>query len=182
MNPLDALASHFYEVDYRTVRPRFGAVYLLVLRGEVMYVGQTTDLDTRIAWHAEQAAMPTKERDEEIVANYHCKPFDRALAMRLRVEDLDLYEGALIRALWPRYNRRAPIHSGRDNAVLAALGLAPHDDEKANARAWSKSIYTPRGRVETRPAPAVRDGHALQRARAQRLFAGIESLLAARTA
>lgn len=112
---------------------RHGSIYFLVDGDAIVYVGQTTNIDLRISAHVN--IVP---RDGAV------KLFTRALAMDVAIEHLDAYEGALIRRLWPRYNLRAPAHSGGDNAILIALGLEPHDDEAIAARRWSEHVYRPR--------------------------------------
>lgn len=130
---LDVLAGRTREIALDVHRQKRGAVYFLILDGEVVYVGQTTNIEQRAYSHLNLESrwgVP--------------KRFDRIVAMDVAIDDLDAYEGALIRLIRPRFNRRAPLHAGRDNEVLAALGLAPHHDENANAREWSASVYTPR--------------------------------------
>lgn len=67
-------------------------VYFLILGEEVVYVGQSTALPTRIGQHA-----------------ISTKAFDRVLAVRVRPEDLNRCEAAAIYALQPRYNKSKPI-------------------------------------------------------------------------
>jgi transcriptional regulator with XRE-family HTH domain len=83
------------------------AVYLLVSDGEIIYVGQSQDVDSRLAQH---------RRDEG-------KTFNEVLILEVGAEDLLAYEGALIRAVRPRLNRTTPANADRDDEVLAKLGL-----------------------------------------------------------
>lgn len=168
-----------------TRRARVGAVYLLIDNDVVVYIGQTTNLEQRIAWHVDQQAIPTIThwRTDEEVRNPDCKPFNRALALPLVEDQLRDVESALIRFFWPKFNYRAGAHIGRDNEILISLGLPPHDDERANFRAFQKHIYTPRERtvqrVATSPAKIARRLEAArtdQRERARRLFSSIEKL------
>ena len=161
-SPLSILSARFAEVAIPTPRERTGHVYLLVDGDEVVYVGQTIALEQRIAWHWEQSRAPVVARKRRQIENPHCKPFDRALALEAPEGDLRDIEGALIRALRPRFNHRADTHRGNDNKILASLGLPAHADEKANAADYRKTTYQPRG-----PRPE-REKQIVAAARAQR--------------
>lgn len=126
MTSLEALEQRFAELDLKAVRPRKQGVYLLVADGEIIYVGQTTVLESRVVIHR----TVTKCRPQDT------KRFDRVLWLDLSDDDLDDYEGALIRALRPRFCKRAPAHAGHDNDVLGALGLPLHDDEPKVVERW----------------------------------------------
>jgi hypothetical protein len=85
-----------------------GHVYLLLFRGEVVYVGQSLNIESRIQGHLGRGD----------------KLFDRALWIEVAAEDMDAYEGALIRAFSPKLNgRRVPKNEARDREVLAKLGI-----------------------------------------------------------
>lgn len=120
---LDALAPRIIEVG------RICGVYLLILRGEVIYVGSSINVSTRVLGH-------------------RCaKSFDRAVWIPVDKDDLTSYEGALIRALRPSLNWGANVsYLGNDNDVLTALGLPVHDDERAVAANWRAEFK--RRRVE----------------------------------
>lgn len=170
-SPLDILGAVMRPATFGE-RPRFVGVYLLICGQRVVYVGQSIDVEERIYTHKH---------------NRNSVRFGRALWFPVRVEDLDAYEGALIRALLPHGNSTAPRHRGRDNEVLRALGLPEHVDEHAHA-AWyvanHDSLRRPRKKSDLAFHAVIRQKRERegQRARAQRLFAGIESLLAARAA
>ena len=169
---LGVLGTRTAELDLSLCTQREGAIYLLIANGDVVYVGQTQRLVARIGLHISGDKRTS------------VKSFDTVRWFPCEIDDLDAYEGALIRFLRPRYNRRAPYRKGSDNDVLAALGLPLHADEEANEREWRASIYTPRGqmRAESLTIPRKQRAHrerAKQHARAQRLFAGIELALIA---
>lgn len=124
-SPLDILAARSTEFDLSADKARPAIVYCLVDNGEIVYVGQTVNIEQRIALHLNK----NLKREEP-------KAFDRAFWFEVPAADLDVYEHALIRALRPRYNQRAGVHLGRDNEVLAALGLPLLDDEYENAKAF----------------------------------------------
>jgi predicted GIY-YIG superfamily endonuclease len=87
-------------------------VYLFVLDGTIVYVGQTTDLSGRIRLH-------------------DSSKFDRILWIEItdREERLDT-EKALIRALKPRFNSNASKRGARDREILHALGLPDYSDSE----------------------------------------------------
>lgn len=173
---LTVLASVFGDVPV-TARPRYVGVYLLIRRGEIVYVGQSTDIEARVAAHRVLPKKPTLRR--------RALRFDRALWFALHDHDLGLYEGALIRALRPRFNRGAPAHTGLDNEVLRRFGLPEHADEAANAlnfTAATMAMRTPPAerRRQLAFARQVREERqrAEQRARARRLWAAVDRMFA----
>lgn len=91
---------------------RTGFVYALVANDEIVYIGQTTAIAQRLLMHR----AGTK--------NHPPKQFDRAFVLELAVADLSAFEGALIRRFNPPLCRTAPVDNGRDEEVLARLGLA----------------------------------------------------------
>lgn len=117
-SPLDVLASRLREVP-----PTHSGVYLLLKGDEVVYVGSSVNVPTRVAGHK-------KQRGDR---------FDRALWMPLPVEDLALCEGVLIRYFKPALVDYGRPHLGRDNEILVSLGLEPHVDEFAAAREFKLS-------------------------------------------
>lgn len=137
MSPLEAIAARAHEYDLAHRRKRISAIYFLVDNGEIVYVGQTEDLELRVEWHIKFSSKKTKRIwTGRRLKNKEFKRFDRMFWIGVRSRDLDAYEGALIRALKPRYNRQSPSHVGRDNEILAKLGLPIHEDEQAAAIAW----------------------------------------------
>jgi hypothetical protein len=92
-------------------------VYLLVRDRQVVYVGVTRQLPSRILSHAtemrrlERGVIPAGKR------------FDRALFMVLPRRYLRLFEQALIRELRPEYNKRIDNPMPDENAALYWLGL-----------------------------------------------------------
>ena len=71
---------------------RIPGVYFLISKGEVVYVGQSVNVYSRITSH--------KSRDEY-------KRYDEALFLPVPKSDLNDLEVALIHALKPRYNRQS---------------------------------------------------------------------------
>jgi hypothetical protein len=107
-------------------------VYVLVSRRRVIYVGSSIDIANRISGHR------SAKRHERVF--WFPIPADRLLA----------YEGALIRALWPRLNWGACVtYRGGDNEILAELGLPQHEDEEAAATAWREEFCRQR-RIQIR--------------------------------
>lgn len=129
MKPVEALAWRFAELDVsRLLRPDLRAfVYFLSHGDEVVYVGQTSDVMERVRLHLQ---------DERVSGP---KAFDRVFFLEVDALDLDAYEGALIRALNPRYCQRAPKDVGRDEEVLALFGL--ERDETGAFAARSTALY-----------------------------------------
>lgn len=122
MKPLEILRRSFRNAEIPDSTPvgrLFGSgVYLLVDgNGDIVYVGASSQIEWRLYAHA------SGERGIER------KVFDRALWMPLPALVHHHYEGALIRALAPKYNRRAPRNRGYDAEILWGLGL--REDLKA---------------------------------------------------
>lgn len=116
MTPLEAVSQRFAE--YAPPTQRVG-IYLLVSDGEIVYVGSSTDVDTRIATHYREARLADQETR---------KVFDRALWYPRPESVLAHYEGALIRALRPKYNARAPRGGVHDAEIIDGFDLAMPDD------------------------------------------------------
>ncbi len=103
--------------NFEEVRPvRHAGVYLLLDGDAIVYVGQTSNRDGRLASHRSDAdegragAMKfTRFLWLEVVG--------AASALRLN------YERALIRALRPKYNAKVPKRRAGDADALALLGL-----------------------------------------------------------
>lgn len=109
MSVIETVSAHCREFDLTRLKSdRPTSIYFLIVAGEIMYVGQTTNIDQRIALHINAG-----------------REFDRVLYFVVEAPDADAYEGALIRALNPTWSRRAPVDRGRDIEVLATLGLQP---------------------------------------------------------
>jgi hypothetical protein len=140
---LDVLSRCCAEVEARHfVREPRSFVYFLVDETEVVYVGSTSHLDFRIASHLRRPPGP------------FTRVFWREVPLGTALET----EGALIRALRPRFNLTAPRYRGDDNRVLVTFGLAPHLDERANAEEWRRHVrLSPSG---VRRARSARRGHA----------------------
>lgn len=77
--------------------PTICGVYLLILRGRVVYVGQTTDLYMRLRSHR-------REKDYD-----HARVIEVPNTSRGTFRALDAAERALILALEPELNRGAPV-------------------------------------------------------------------------
>jgi hypothetical protein len=89
--------------------PRFVGIYFLLSGDEIVYIGQSTRIPQRVATH-----------------RYRLK-FDRAVWIPVAEEDLDAYEGALIRRLTPPENTGSPSCADRDQEICDLLGLPPCD-------------------------------------------------------
>jgi hypothetical protein len=142
VSPLEILGTRAREVYCFRPSSKAG-VYLLIDRGEVVYIGSSEDVDDRVLDHV--CGRPTNWR-----SGSERKVFDRALHIELRADVMEHYEGALIRAFRPRYNLRAPVHLGNDASLLADLGLiGPHDEVAADEswRAIARSRMPPNGNL-----------------------------------
>jgi hypothetical protein len=131
--------------------PRRGFVYFLIDGEEIVYVGRTTNVEQRVALHL-----------NDVDKRVDVKVFNRVLWREVPLADYGIYENALIRALRPKYNRRAGAWVGRDNEALAFFGLTLLDDEKANAREFAASVH------EARPH-AAGENHWARRRKARAL-------------
>lgn len=113
---LEMLIRHFVHYDLRRpIRRRdrkFSGVYLLIDRGEIVYVGRTSDLDVRIEQHQDGG-----------------KFFQVVLWRQIPVAEQPNYESALIRALRPRLNKFIPCRSDQHAEIVAEFGLS-------GARIW----------------------------------------------
>ena len=129
MTPLEILSLTFREIEIPASTPSGPSVgvYLLVDDDEIVYVGASLCVETRV--HAHRTAK----------TDFYTKQFDRAFALSLPAGALAHYEGALIRALHPHYNYGAPAHAdGYDNEILDGFGLPVHLDEQAAVLRWRK--------------------------------------------
>jgi len=191
-----AVSEHARAIDITSLRSRWVGIYFLLSNGEIVYVGQSTDVDSRIAGHV----SATKKNKKE---------FDSAFWIEVPEHDLGPYEGAFIRALAPRYNWTAPKDVARDAEILALYGMAPDANALAIFFARQKDCFSVSGetrqarqrereerrqrfherqeairlagvaRRETRRAPVERSR---QQSRRDRLFANLTALIAARQA
>lgn len=104
---LEEIADKLHEMDM----PEYGHIYFLLFNNEVVYVGQTTNLDGRMADHRRH------------------KEFDRVLFMLVPVDQIFAIERYWIKKLDPPYNRTIgsgwvkPEHPGR------RVGPAPISQE-----------------------------------------------------
>lgn len=148
MTPLDAIARHGVDFPLPPPPPARGpiGVYLLISNGSVIYVGATSNIAARVANHAYGANSDQPRKRP--------KAFDRVVWIALATADVSAYEGALIRALRPPLNRRAPAPCGRDAEILARLGLPGHDEVAAQA-AFRTAAYQPRPHTRG-PRPYMR--------------------------
>ena len=119
--------------EHRPTIQRRAFVYFLVVDQRIVYVGQTNNLEIRVQQHWTLG-----------------NTFDRVLAREVPVDQIDMYEGALVRALLPVLNRRCPVYRGGDNAVRAEFGLPLLEDEAVGARA---AMTVVRGRQGPRGTP-----------------------------
>lgn len=107
-----SLLTAMIEVDARPPA-RTGTVYVLINDDEIIYIGQTTQLQQRLWMHR----CGTKHAP--------AKQFDRVFVINVDIDDLDAYEGALIRRFNPTLSWTARSDESRDVEVLAAMGLSP---------------------------------------------------------
>lgn len=139
----ETLARRLVEVP---LPPPLPGVYLLLAGEEVVYVGQSAFVEQRVAHHWQ--VMPRGS-------------FDRALVLAVPREDLDAFEGALIRALRPKFNKRGPRPSAREMSILIDLGLPLHQPHVARREILVANYKPPapgdgrrgRGRRRTRRSP-----------------------------
>ena len=87
-------------------------VYLLLLLGEVVYVGRTVQLATRIQAH--RIGNSTTEQ----------KSFDQVFKLSIPRSLGPACEGALMRHFLPRYVDRVEVDDSRDREIIEGLGLA----------------------------------------------------------
>jgi len=113
---VNELLSQMKEVDLKLMR--MVAIYVLVYKDEIVYVGQTRDPGTRIRTHLRGTA--TKKR----------KRFHRAFLIEVPARQAAAYEGALIRRFAPKYNTTAPGSMWDDEKILARLGLAKNEQAR----------------------------------------------------
>jgi GIY-YIG catalytic domain-containing protein len=90
---------------------RVNGVYLLIKDGRVIYVGASSDVQTRLNAHLRYARRPHAH-------------FDHVLFLPVPTAQHFIYESVLIRALRPPLNRKVwNIDPDIEAAVLADLGL-----------------------------------------------------------
>jgi hypothetical protein len=110
---IEAIAAHAVEFDLAAIARSTPTVfvYVLVDKGEIVYVGRTVAIAQRLSFHA----FGTTQHDP--------KTFDRALVMEVPREDGAAIEGALIRRFNPPLTHGAPGNETRDVEVLNRLGI-----------------------------------------------------------
>lgn len=127
MSPLEILSRTFKPIEISAkarTGPKLSGLYMLVLADEIIYVGASADLMSRLY---DQRSCRSA---------YQSRRFDFALWMSLPVKVLPFYEGALIRCLRPRDNRMAPQSRRHDLEILDGLGLPVPASSGVNARLW----------------------------------------------
>lgn len=109
--------------------PQYVGVYFLFDKEEIVYVGQSANVPSRIAAHR------TKRN------TWVDFVWDRAAWLPVAEDDLSAYEGALIRRLTPRYNTSTPADTSRDREICDSLNLPACDIAKLaeflERRQWS---------------------------------------------
>ncbi len=134
MTSVASLEPLMREVDLATLTARgaIESVYVLIHRDQVIYVGRTVGLISRLSSHMRggRRAPP--------------KVFDRALSIELPAEDAHACEGALIRRFCPRFCIGAPTDDGRDAEMLQRFGLEP---DLGARNAFDMQRSTPRRRL-----------------------------------
>lgn len=135
-------------------------VYMLLLCDRVVYVGRTANVDQRIASHRSRMERGAQRRFQ--------RPFlfndVRWLCLPERL--LSNYEGALIRALNPRYNSTAGGDPELDREILFSLGIKPDP-----SRRFDKRVRKVRQLMARRTAAFTRQ----RRQRRQRIDAFIKA-------
>lgn len=109
----ETLLNAMTEIDVAILPVKSGSIYALVDEDEIVYIGKTTNIGQRLWMHK----VGTRRTPAKV--------FSRALRLDVPIDDLDAFEGALIRRFNPRYCNSAPANKGRDTEVLASLGLEP---------------------------------------------------------
>lgn len=145
------------------VRDRPAGIYFLLLGSELVYVGQSVDVETRVAMHIRQRE----------------KTFDRAFWIAVPVADLLAYESAFVRALDPPGNFWACADDSRDAEILARFGLEPDPDARRRFESRRRTRWVAPG-TYGRTDRELRDSRAFQRARARRLWRAVDEILAVR--
>lgn len=132
MTPLEALGRSCREHPLAP-RRRNSGVYFLVDGAEIIYVGSSTDLESRLQTH--------------ISGDRHGGPktFDRVLWIPLPLAVHPDYEGAFIRALAPRGNQTAPASRGNDAEILDGFGLPPPPVDAH--KEWIRRMRANTGRI-----------------------------------
>lgn len=96
------------EIDLATLT---SGVYLLMRGNRIVYIGSSVSVAGRLGSHGREGR----------------KDFNRAVFLPCREDERLDIEGALIRFFMPEYNGAAPGYTGKDDAVLANLGLPKMD-------------------------------------------------------
>lgn len=120
--PLEILSMSFRVFDLDTqdriacprCNPTSVGVYVLILGGQVAYIGSSVNVYARIMAHrsnSRRANLPGPKR------------FDGALVLPLPAGVLKAYEGALIRTLRPRFNVASHGDQSSDAEILYGLGM-----------------------------------------------------------
>lgn len=141
MSPLEILERSFRPIEIpsrmyvgcKKCGTALSGVYLLINKDEIVYCGSSIDISTRIYDHDVE-----RRRGKKRNGGYkHAKNFDRVLCLALPPAVLLFYEGALTRALRPRYTKKCPTDSAYDAEILYGLGLRDTltDDDIAAAEA-----------------------------------------------
>lgn len=124
MTALEILRRSFRELKVPDRLPRWATsssgIYLLVSNETVQYVGRSGDVVRRVHAHRLYRLRRAIEA------------FDSALWCPIPMACSIYYEGALVRALLPEFNRCVPSYSEYDNEILEGFGLDPHPDPIAN--------------------------------------------------
>ncbi len=155
-SPLATLAAHCREIDLS----ERGGVYILVDGEDIAYVGSAVDVYARIGQHR------------------HRFNFDRAFIFPTPKRGRRAIEGALIRALAPRYTFAAPTaDEHRDASILSRLGLTLNPEAKSAFESQRRGCWSRKSPV-TPERRAVYE-RARQRRRSRCLFARLDVLFGA---
>jgi hypothetical protein len=147
------LLALFKEVRLDFSKPETRTIYILTSADEIVYIGQTGDLQKRLSAH----------RDGQFwakgVSRVEPKEFDRVFTLSVPVADVLAFEGALIRRFSPRYCDRSGRDESRDAEILRLFDLEPCPEHRADLLARRASRHREKARrrdIETLSGGRVR--------------------------
>ena len=88
MDRIKLLETDIFSLEKRIFPKKICGVYMLFLSGEIMYVGRSTDIISRINTHSND-----KSKEFDCYSYIQCDP-----------EDLDMFERSLIEKYLPKLN------------------------------------------------------------------------------
>jgi excinuclease UvrABC nuclease subunit len=87
-------------------RTEVSGVYVLIDSDDVVYVGKSFDIESRVAQHARRGRFS----------------FQQAFCLETAANEMDAFEGFLIRMFNPRHNKNCPDWRQDDDLVLRRFG------------------------------------------------------------